>query len=211
MGQKVNPFSLRLQLNHAWKSKWFAEGRDYRETLAEDLKIRKLLDNRLERRAGIEHIDIERSRNQINITVYSAKPGVVIGRGGAGVEAVKAELQKLVKGPVKFNIEEVKKPELKAKLIAENIANQLERRFSFRRAIKATADATMKAGAQGVKIIVSGRLNGADMARTESEIIGSIPLHTLRANIDYAQTVARTTYGAIGVKVWVYRDEEEIS
>lgn len=207
MGQKVNPVSLRLQLNRDWNSKWFAHGKEYQDKLAEDIKVRKLLEQQLDRRAGIERIEIERSTNQVTVTVYSAKPGVVIGRGGAGVEAVKKELEKLIDGPVRFNIEEVKKPELKAKLIAENVASQLERRFSFRRAIKATADATMRAGAKGVKVTVSGRLNGAEMARTETEALGSIPLHTLRANIDFAQTVARTTYGVIGVKVWVYKEE----
>lgn len=205
MGQKVNPISLRLPVTKNWQSKWFATKRTYTEFLLEDLKIRGFLEQHLERRAAVDAIDIERAPNQVNITIHTARPGVVIGRAGSGIEDIKTQLQKLVSSPVRINIEEVKKPELRAKLIADNIANQLERRISFRRAIKSTADATMKAGAQGVKIIVAGRLNGAEMARTEKEAVGSIPLHTIRANIDYAKAVARTTYGVIGVKVWVFR------
>lgn len=208
MGHKVNPVSLRLQVNKNWKSKWFASGREYTDNLHEDIKLREMIEKKFDRRAAIERVEIDRSPNAISVSVYTARPGVVIGRGGAEVENLKKQLSKIASSPVTLNIEEIKKPELRAKLVADNIAGQLERRISFRRAIKSTSDATMRAGAKGVKIIVSGRLNGAEMARTEKEVIGSIPLHTIRAGIDYAQVNARTTYGSIGVKVWVYRDEE---
>lgn len=208
MAQKVNPTSMRLQLTKDWHSKWFASKSAYTKNLTADLQVRKLLEKQLERRAGVDRIDIERSRNQITITVHTARPGVIIGRGGSGIEEVKLKLQNLLGQPIKVNIEEVKKPELRAKLVSDNIANQIERRISFRRAMKSTADATMRAGAKGVKIVVAGRLNGAEMARTQKEIQGSIPLHTIRAPIDYGNSVARTTYGVIGVKVWIYRGEE---
>ncbi len=209
MGHKVNPTSMRLQINKNWKSKWFASKRDFADTLKQDIEIRELIDKQLDRRAAVDQVEIERSTNSLSINIYTARPGVVIGRGGESVEALKKKLAKLIDGPISLNIEEVKKPELRAKLVADNIAAQLERRISFRRAIKSTSDATMRAGAKGVKIIVSGRLNGAEMARTEKEVLGSIPLHTLRANIDYAQDNAVTTYGVIGVKVWIYQGEDE--
>ena len=207
MAQKVNPFSLRLQVNKNWQSKWFAAKGAYRQFLAEDLKVRRHLEKQLSRRAGLDRVEIERSRNQVTITLYTARPGVVIGRGGAGIEELKQQLQKLLNSPVQLTIEEVKKPELRAKLVADNIATQLERRTSFRRAMKSTADSSLRAGAKGVKIVVAGRLNGAEMARTEKELLGSIPLHTLKAAIDYGQSEAHTTYGVVGVKVWIYRDE----
>ncbi|MEX0932025.1 MAG: 30S ribosomal protein S3 [Candidatus Saccharimonadales bacterium] len=207
MGQKVNPISMRLQVNKDWKSKWFAGGQDYKKLLNEDLEIRQFINKNVDRRAGIDRVDIERSPNNISISIYTAKPGVVIGRGGSGIEELKLQLIKIVSSPLRLNIEEVKRPELRARLVAENIAGQLERRINFRRAVKATADATMRAGAKGVKITVAGRLNGAEMARRETEILGSIPLHTIRANIDYAHAVARTTYGVIGVKVWIYKGD----
>lgn len=208
MGHKVNPVSMRLQVNKKWKSKWFAGKREFAAALHEDIRIRELIENQLDRRAAVDQVEIERSHNALTVTVFTARPGVVIGRGGENVEMLKRKLVNLVKRPITLNIEEIKKPELHAKLVADNIASQLERRISFRRAIKSTSDATMRAGAKGVKIIVSGRLNGAEMARTEKEVLGSIPLHTLRADIDYAQVKAVTTYGVIGVKVWVYRGEE---
>ena len=207
MGQKVNPTSMRLQINKDWKSKWFANGTEYKDLLVEDLKLRKYIRLNVDRRAGIERVDIERSPNQTIITIHTAKPGVVIGRGGAGIEELKRKLTKKSSSPIRLNIEEVKKPELRAKLVADNVASQLERRFSFRRAIKSNADNTMRSGAKGVKIMVSGRLNGAEMARREVELVGSIPLHTLRADIDYAKTEAKTTYGVIGVKVWIYKGD----
>ena len=207
MGHKVNPTSFRLQTRKNWQSKWFASKHDYREALAEDLKIRQLIEQHLDRRAAIDKIEIERSPNSVNVTVFTARPGVVIGRGGAGVEDLKQRLGKQITTPVTLNIEELKQPELRAQLVADNIAGQLERRISFRRAMKSASDGTMRAGAKGVKIIVAGRLNGADMARTEKEVLGSVPLHTLRANIDYAHADAVTTYGVIGVKVWIHKDE----
>lgn len=208
MGHKVNPVSMRLQVNKNWKSKWFASKRDYAAALHEDIQIRDLIERSLDRRAAVDRVEIERSHNALTISIYTARPGVVIGRGGENVEGLKKKLTHLLGSPVTLNIEEIKKPELHAKLVADNIAGQLERRISFRRAIKSTADATMRSGAKGIKIIVSGRLNGAEMARTEKEVLGSIPLHTLRADIDYAQVKAVTTYGVIGVKVWIYQGEE---
>ncbi len=207
MAQKVNPFSMRLQVTKNWQSKWFAAKGAYTQFLAEDLKIRRFIDKNLSRRAGLDRVEIERARNLVSIALYTARPGVVIGRGGAGIEELKTNLQKLLKSPIKLTIEEVKKPELRAKLVADNVAGQMERRISFRRAIKATADATMRSGAKGVKIVVAGRLNGSEMARTEKELLGSIPLHTLKAEIDYGASEAHTTYGVVGVKVWVYRDK----
>lgn len=204
MGQKVNPRSLRLQLDKDWQSKWFAT-KDYASQLIEDIELRKAAEKKLGRRAGVSRIDIERSPNLITVTIYTAKPGVVIGRGGSGAEELKKLLGKLAGGPIKVSIEEIKKPETNAMLVAENIASQLERRISFRRAMKMAAENALKSGAQGAKVTVSGRLNGAEMSRRETVAQGSIPLHTLRADIDYAQALARTTYGIIGVKVWVYK------
>lgn len=209
MGHKVNPTSMRLQINKNWQSKWFANKRDFAEVLNQDLQIRKLIDQQLDRRAAVDRVEIERSTNAVTINIHTARPGVVIGRGGENVEALKRKLAQAIDSPISLNIEEVKKPELRAKLVADNVAGQLERRISFRRAVKSTSDATMRAGAKGVKIIVSGRLNGSEMARTEKEVLGSIPLHTLRANIDYAHVNAITTYGVIGVKVWIYQGEDE--
>lgn len=207
MGHKVNPVSFRLQTKKNWQSKWFANKRDFSDALKEDIKIRDIINSHLDRRAAVEKVEIERSPSSVDISIYTARPGVIIGRGGVGVEDLKKKLAKKVDSPITLNIEEVKQPELRAQLVADNIANQLERRISFRRAIKSSSDATMRAGAKGVKIIISGRLNGADMARTEKEALGSIPLHTLRANIDYAHAKAVTTYGVIGVKVWIHKDE----
>jgi len=204
MGQKINPRSMRLQVDKDWSSKWFAD-KDYATQLINDVQIRRLLDKQLSRRASVSRVDIERSPSLVTISIYTAKPGVVIGRGGAGAEELKKQLTKVVKGPVKVSIEEVKKPETNAKLVAENIAGQLERRISFRRAMKMAAENALKSGALGAKIAVGGRLNGAEMGRREQVAQGSIPLHTLRADIDYAQAQARTTYGIIGVKVWIYK------
>jgi small subunit ribosomal protein S3 len=204
MGQKVNPRSMRLQVDKDWSSKWFAD-KDYATQLINDVHIRRALTKQLSRRAGVSRVDVERSPNLVTVTIYTAKPGVVIGRGGAGAEELKKLLTKIVKGPVKVSIEEVKKPETNAKLVAENIAGQLERRISFRRAMKMAAENALKAGALGAKVTVGGRLNGAEMSRRETVANGSIPLHTLRADIDYAQAEARTTFGIIGVKVWVYK------
>lgn len=207
MGQKVNPISMRLQVNKDWRSKWFASKRDYAAYLKDDLAVRKLISKKLGSRAAINKVDIERSPNLVTVTIATAKAGVVIGRGGQGAQELKAAIEKIYKVPVRVNIEEVKKPELYAKLVAENIAHQLERRMSFRRAIKSSAAATMRAGAQGVRIQVSGRLNGAEMSRREKEVAGSVPLHTIRADIDFAQVPAQTAAGIIGVKVWIYKGE----
>jgi len=207
MGQKVNPISMRLQANKDWRSKWFASKRDYAAYLQDDLSVRKLISSKLGSRAAINKVDIERSPNLVTVTIATAKAGVVIGRGGQGAQELKAAIEKIYGVPVRVNIDEVKKSDLYAKLVAENIAHQLERRMSFRRAIKSSAAATMRAGAQGVRIQVSGRLNGAEMSRREKEVAGSVPLHTIRADIDFAQVPARTAAGIIGVKVWIYKGE----
>lgn len=207
MGQKINPRSMRLQVDKDWQSRWFAT-KDYAAQLISDLKLRKMIEKKLGKRAGLAKIVIERSPNVLAVTIHTSKPGVVIGRGGSGSDELKTMLAKLTGVPVKVSIEEVKKPETNAALVAENIASQLERRISFRRAMKMSAENAMKAGAQGAKIGVAGRLNGAEMARREMVAQGSIPLHTIRADIDYAATTAKTTYGIIGVKVWIYKGEK---
>ncbi len=210
MGQKVNPISMRLQVNKNWRSKWFANKREYAKFLTQDLKVRKLLQDKIGSRGAINKIDIERSPNLVSVTVTTAKAGVVIGRGGAGVQELKTAIEKIYGIPVRVNIEEIKKPELYAKLVAENIAHQLERRIAFRRATKQAAAATMRAGAKGIRIEVAGRLGGAEMSRREKIVEGSVPLHTLRADIDYH--AARARYpgsGIIGVKVWIYKGEVE--
>ena len=207
MGQKVNPISMRLQVHKNWSSKWFATKKEYVQWLSEDIAVRKAIEKRFETRAVINNIVIERSANLATINIHTSKAGVVIGRGGAGVTELKGELEKIVHMPVRINIEEVKRPELAAKLVAENIARQLERRINFRRATKMSAQNTMNAGAKGIRIEVAGRLNGAEMSRREKVILGSVPLHTLRADIDYALAKAQTPAGIIGVKVWIYKGE----
>ena len=205
MGQKVNPIGLRVGIIRDWEAKWYAE-KDYADLLHEDLKIRKFLDARLAD-AAVSKVEIERAANRVNITVYTAKPGMVIGKGGSEVEALRKELTNLSAKRVHINIVEIKKADLEAKLVAENIARQLENRVSFRRAQKQAIQRTMRAGAQGIKTQVSGRLGGADIARAESYSEGTVPLHTLRADIDYAHAEVDTTYGKLGVKVWIYRGE----
>ncbi|MDR3125565.1 MAG: 30S ribosomal protein S3 [Candidatus Nomurabacteria bacterium] len=208
MGQKVNPISMRIQLTKNWSSKWFAAGKkDFANWLATDIKIRRFIEKKFETRAVINRIDIERSAHQTTVTIWTAKAGIVIGRGGAGVQELKTELDKLIGEPVRINIEEVKRPELAAKIVAENIARQLERRINFRRAMKMSIQNVMNAGAKGVRIEVAGRLNGAEMSRREKLIEGSVPLHTLRADISYHQAVAKTPAGTIGIKVWIYKGE----
>ena len=207
MGQKVNPISMRLQVNKDWRSRWFANKRDYATFLKQDLQVRRMITNKLGSRAAINKVDIERSPNLVSVTISTAKAGVVIGRGGSGAQELKAAIEKIYGVQCRVNIEEIKKPELHAKLVAENIAHQLERRISFRRAIKMSSAATMRAGARGIRIQVSGRLNGAEMSRREKEVAGSVPLHTIRADIDYAQIDAKTQAGIIGVKVWIYKGE----
>lgn len=205
MGHKVNPRSMRLQIDRDWQSRWFADRRGYAANLIEDIKLRRALASKLNKRAGVARIDIERSTKLVAVTIHTSKPGVVIGRGGSGAEELKKLLGKISTQPVKVSIEEVKRPETNAMLVAENLAGQLERRVSFRRAMKMSAENAMKNGCLGAKVTVSGRLNGAEMSRRETVAQGSIPLHTLRADIDYAQALAKTTYGVIGVKVWIYK------
>lgn len=208
MGQKVNPISMRLQVNKDWRSRWFADKRNYRAQLTQDLAVRRLVDKKLGSRASINKMDIERSPNQVTITISTAKAGVVIGRGGAGAQELKADIEKIYQVPVRINIEEIKKPELYAKLVAENIAHQLERRISFRRATKSAVAATMRAGAKGVRVEVAGRLGGTEMSRREKEVQGSVPLHTIRADVDYHEATALYPgAGLIGVKVWIYKGE----
>ena len=209
MGQKVNPISMRLQLNKNWRSKWFVDKRNYAAYLKSDLAVRKLITDKLGSRASINKVEISRTPNLVTVTIATAKAGVVIGRGGTGVAELKDAIEKIYETTTRVNIEEVKKPDMYAKLVAENIAHQLERRMSFRRAIKSTAAATMRAGAKGVRIQVSGRLNGAEMSRREKEVAGSVPLHTLRADIDFASANAHTPAGIIGVKVWIYKGETQ--
>ncbi len=207
MGQKVNPISMRLQVNKEWSSRWFADKRSYAAYLSDDLSVRRLIQNKLGSRAAINRVEISRTPNLVTVTIYTAKAGVVIGRGGSGAQELKDDIERIYHTPVRVNIEEVKKPDLYAKLVAENIAHQLERRMSFRRAIKSGAAATMRSGAKGIRIQVSGRLNGSEMSRREKEVLGSVPLHTLRADIDYAYSPAFTSAGIIGVKVWIYKGE----
>ncbi|OYX43104.1 30S ribosomal protein S3 [Candidatus Saccharibacteria bacterium 32-49-12] len=207
MGQKVNPTSFRLQIHKNWDSRWFANKRDFATWLAEDIKIRDHVEKRFASRPTIARVEIERSANLITITIHTAKAGVVIGRGGAGVTQLKAELEKIASLPIRINIEEVKRPDLSAKLVAENIAHQLMRRSNFRRATKMAAMNTMNAGAKGIRIQVAGRLNNAEMARREKVIEGSVPLHTLRADVDFHVAKAQTPAGIIGVKVWIYKGE----
>ncbi len=206
MGQKMDPNGLRLGIIKDWNSKWYADSKKFADYLVEDYKIRKYIDKKLHI-AGISKVEIERTAKFVRINVYTAKPGLIIGKGGNLAEALKAELEKMISKQVNLNIVEVANIDLDAKLVAENIATQLEKRISFRRAMKQCMQKTMKAGALGIKTAVSGRLGGADMARTEFYKEGTIPLQTLRADIDYGFAEADTTYGKIGVKVWIYKGE----
>ena len=205
MGQKVHPIGMRVGVIRDWDAKWYAE-KDFAEFLHEDLKIRKFIATRLAD-ASVSTIEIERAANRVNVSIHTAKPGMVIGKGGSEVEALRKELNNLTGKRVHINIVEIKKPDLDAKLVGEGIARQLENRVAFRRAQKQAIHRTMRAGAQGIKTQVSGRLNGADMARSEGYSEGTVPLHTLRADIDYAWEEADTTYGKLGVKVWICRGE----
>ncbi len=206
MGQKVNPHGLRVGIIKDWDSKWYAGKKNFSELLLEDKKIREHVKKKLFI-SGISKIEIERAANKIKVSVHTAKPGMVIGRGGSGVEELRVQLEKLTNKGVVVNVEEIKVAELDAQLVAENIASQLERRVTFRRAMKQSIQRTMRFGAKGIKTQVSGRLGGADMARTEGYSDGTIPLQTLRADIDYGFAEANTTYGKIGVKVWLYKGE----
>ena len=205
MGQKINPNGFRLGVNRDWEAKWYAD-KDYADTLNEDLRIRKFISEKLAD-ASVSTVEIERAANRINISIHTAKPGMVIGKGGKEVEALRKQLNALTKKNVHINIVEIKKPDLDAKLVGEGIARQLEARIAFRRATRQATSGSMRSGAKGIKVQTAGRLNGADMARREWHTEGSVPLHTLRADIDYAWVEANTTYGQIGVKVWINRGE----
>ena len=205
MGQKVNPHGIRVGVIKDWDSRWYAEA-DFADCLVEDYDIRKFLKNRL-KNSGVSKIEIERASDRVKVIIYTAKPGVVIGKGGSEIEKLKAEVQKMTSKKLFVDIKEIKRPDRDAQLVAESIAQQLENRVSFRRAMKSTMSRTMKAGAKGIKTAVSGRLGGADIARTESYHDGTIPLQTLRADIDYGFAEADTTYGKLGVKVWIYKGE----
>jgi small subunit ribosomal protein S3 len=205
VGQKVHPIGMRVGIIRDWDAKWYAE-KEYATYLHEDLRIRKFIQTRL-RDAAVSTIETERSGNRVNVSLHTAKPGMVIGKGGSEVDALRKELNKLTGKNVHINIVEIKKPDLDAKLVGEGIARQLENRVAFRRAQKQAIQRAMRAGAKGIKTQVSGRLNGADIARAEGYSEGTVPLHTLRADIDYAWEEADTTYGKLGVKVWIYRGE----
>jgi len=205
LGQKVNPHGIRLGIVKDWDAKWYAD-KDYATNLHEDIKIREELKKKL-KDAGVPRIETERSKNRLKLTIHTAKPGMVIGKGGSGIEQIKDSLKKLTSKKLDINIAEIKQPDMDATLVAENIASQLERRIAFRRAMKQAVGRTMRLGAKGIKIAVGGRLGGAEIARKEFYREGSIPLHTLRADIDYGTAEAHTTYGRIGVKVWIFKGE----
>ncbi|MBC7944954.1 MAG: 30S ribosomal protein S3 [Burkholderiales bacterium] len=206
MGQKINPIGFRLSVLRNWTSKWYANSRNFAGMLNEDIKVREFLKKKLAH-AAVGKVVIERPAKNARITIYSARPGVVIGKKGEDIESLKQQLQKLMGVPVHINIEEIRKPEVDAQLIADNIAAQLEKRIMFRRAMKRAMTNAMRLGAQGIKIMSAGRLNGIEIARTEWYREGRVPLHTLRAEIDYGVSEAKTTYGVIGIKVWVFRGE----
>ncbi|RIJ16325.1 30S ribosomal protein S3 [Henriciella mobilis] len=206
MGQKINPVGLRLGINRTWDSRWYADTADYGRLVHEDLKIRKTIKDQL-KQAGISRIVIERPHKKCIVTIHTARPGLVIGKKGADIEVLRKKLSKMTEDEVRVNLVEIRKPEIDATLVAEDIARQLERRGSFRRAMKRAIQNSMRLGALGVRVMVAGRLGGAEIARTEQYAEGSVPLHTLRADIDYGTAEAETTYGIIGVKVWIYKGE----
>ncbi|QUL38385.1 30S ribosomal protein S3 [Erythrobacter sp. JK5] len=206
MGQKSNPIGLRLQINRTWDSRWYAEGRDYAALLAEDIKIRKYIVENLPQ-AAISKVVIERPAKLCRISIYAARPGVIIGKKGADIEKLRTKLSSMTDSEVKLNIVEIRKPEIDAKLVAQGVADQLVRRVAFRRAMKRAVQSALRLGAEGIKIVCGGRLGGAEIARVEWYREGRVPLHTLRANIDYAETEALTAYGIIGIKVWIFKGE----
>ena len=206
MGQKVKPIGLRLGINRTWDSRWYADGAEYAELLHEDLKIRQYLQDRLSQ-AGVSRVVIERPAKKARVTIHTARPGVVIGKKGADIERLRSDLVKITSGEVHLNIIEIRKPEIDARLVAENIAQQLQRRVAFRRAMKRAVQSAMRLGALGIRINCGGRLGGAEIARTEWYREGRVPLHTLRADIDYGEITARTAYGTCGVKVWIFKGE----
>jgi small subunit ribosomal protein S3 len=206
MGQKVNPIGLRLGINRTWDSRWFAKGSEYGSLLHEDISIRNYLKQQL-KQAGVSRVVIERPHKKCRVTIYSARPGVVIGRKGADIEKLRRDVSRMTESEVHLNIVEVRKPEVDATLVAENIAQQLERRVAFRRAMKRAVQSAQRMGAEGIRINCAGRLGGAEIARTEWYREGRVPLHTLRADVDYGTTVAVTAYGTIGIKVWIFKGE----
>ena len=206
MGQKVNPNGLRLGINKDWQAKWYANGNDFSKVLAKDIKIREYLEKNL-KNAGVAMVEIERTAKRCEVVIQTSKPGVIIGKGGEGIEKLKKELSKVADENIQISIVDIKKADLNAQLVAESIADQITNRASFRMAQKRAIKNAMKAGAKGIKTSVSGRLGGADMARSEGYTEGTIPLHTLRADVDYATAEADTTFGKIGVKVWIYKGE----
>ena len=205
MGQKVNPYGIRLGINKTWSSRWFSKS-DYTKLLHQDLRIKNYVEKKL-KNASISKINIERAAKKLRISIYSSRPGIIIGKKGADIETLKNDLSKMSNLEVFLDIKEVRKPEVEAKLVAENIASQLEKRISFRRAMKKAVQSAMRLGAKGVKVVCSGRLGGAEIARTEKYHEGSVPLHTLRGDIDYATAEAETTYGICGIKVWINKGE----
>ena len=205
MGQKINPNGFRVGVIRDWTAKWYAD-KNYAAYLNEDLRIRKYIEKRLAD-ASVSTVEIERAANRVNVSIHTAKPGMVIGKGGSEVEALRKELNNLTNKRVHINVVEIKKPDLDANLVGESVAEQLENRIAFRRAMRGAMQRTMRAGAKGIKIQVAGRLNGADMSRIESYSDGTVPLHTLRADIDYSWDEAHTTYGVLGIKTWIYRGE----
>lgn len=206
MGQKVNPIGLRVGINKTWNSRWFASGAQYGDFLHEDFRLREYVLKKL-KHAGIAGVELERAANKVKVVIRTARPGVVIGKKGAGIDSLKQEIQKMTESEVFVNIQEVRKPDSHAVLAAQNIANQLERRMSWRRVLKKTIQAALRAGVQGIKVQVSGRLDGAEIARSEWYTEKSVPLHTLRADIDYGTAEASTAYGIIGIKVWIYKGD----
>ena len=205
MGQKVNPYGIRLGINKTWSSRWFSKN-EYTKLLHQDLKIKKYVEQKL-KNASISKINIERAAKKLRLSIYSSRPGIIIGKKGADIETLKNDLSKMSNLEVFLDIKEVRKPEVEAKLVAENIASQLEKRISFRRAMKKAVQSAMRLGAKGVKVVCSGRLGGAEIARTEKYHEGSVPLHTLRGDIDYSTAEAETTYGICGIKVWINKGE----
>lgn len=206
MGQKVNPIGLRVGINKTWASRWFESGAAYGDSLHEDFRLREYVLKKL-KHAGIASVELERAANKVKVIIRTARPGVVIGKKGAGIDSLKTEIQKLTANEVFVNIQEVRKPDADATLAAQNVAQQLERRMSWRRVLKKTIQAALRAGVQGIKVQVSGRLDGAEIARSEWYTEKSVPLHTLRADIDYGTAEAKTAYGIIGIKVWIYKGD----
>ena len=205
MGQKVHPYGFRLGVNRTWRSRWFAR-KDYGQLLHEDLRLKSMLKNKFAH-AGVSRIDVERAANKLTVIIFTSRPGIIVGKKGSEIEKLKKELQLVTGRDVNLKIQEISKPELDSQLVAEGIAQQLEKRIAFRRAMRRAVDGTLRFGAKGIKVRISGRLNGAEIARTEWYLSGQLPLHTLRADIDYGFAEASTTFGVIGIKVWIYKGE----